>query len=169
MKNNKETERYGLFLEIINEIDKQTELIEQYDSDPHQYGDVVLYQAESYMIDSIGNEPGITITALAAQQNKTKSACSQLLRKLVDKGYVFQQRNKDNHREYMLYLTKEGEEVYKSHLKVTNFCYNRTFTHLDKFSEEELKTYLEISKVINETFEADVKMSLEINAVTNHS
>lgn len=157
--------RKAIFQNIIREIDLTCELVTEYDSKPHQYGEVILYQAESYMVDAIGENPGITITDLAKKEKKTKSACSQLLRKLMTKGCVIQKRNAENHREYMLFLTEMGEKVFEAHIEVNEFCDNRAISMLEKFTEEELDICLKIQRCINNAFKEDVKMNCHLHAV----
>ena len=64
-----EQKRYELFCAIINELDRCTALINEYDSQLHDYQGVIMYQAESQMIKAIGDSPGITAARLAACQN----------------------------------------------------------------------------------------------------
>lgn len=158
-------ERIVLFDDILQEIDITYDLVWEYDAKPHQYGDVVLYQAESYMVDAIGKTPGITITDLAKKERKTKSACSQILRKLMAKEYVVQKRNAQNHREYMLYLTETGDKVFKAHVKVNEFCTNRSLNMLTEFTDEQLEIYLQIQKKINISFKEDVQTNCNLNPV----
>lgn len=153
--------RYELFLSIMDEMDRAYDLMEEYDSLPHQYGDYVLYQAESHMIESIGMHAGITITRLAEESGKTRSACCQMVKKLRDKKWVEQIRNEKNNREYNLYLTEEGERILKNHAELDVRCYKRNFEGLGQFSYEELKKYLEIQKKINESFQKDVEESYQ--------
>ena len=153
--------RLELFREMIAEIDKAYELMVAYDSRPHKYGAVTLYQAESYMLYYIGEYPGITITDLAKRQRKTKSACSQLLSKLLDKGYVVQQRNEKNRREYLLYLTDLGEATHVAHKKVNETYIMRTLEMLDGFTEKQFEIYLNIQQRINESFLEDVTVDEE--------
>lgn len=89
----------------MNEMDRAYDLMKEYDSLPHHYGDYVLYQAESHMIEHIGMNEGVTITKLAEELGKTRSACCQMVRKLRNKKWVEQIRNERNNREYNLYLT----------------------------------------------------------------
>ena len=64
------------------------------------------------MIDCIGRNAGITITELADDFGKTRSACSQMVKKLRDKGWVEQVRNKENNDEYRKqYLLKCKEYI----------------------------------------------------------
>ena len=105
--------------ELLEQIwaaqDTAYDLMSEYDSLPHSYGENVLYQAEAHLIDRIALHPGVTVTDLANMVRKTPSACSQLVRKLRDKGWVEQVRNAANNRQVMLRLTPAGEHVYRDH------------------------------------------------------
>ena len=127
--------RYQLFCELIDEFDRGCELTEEYDALLHDYNGVILFQAESQMIKMIGNNPGITASEISKKFHKTSSASSQLIRKLKKKGWVMQSRNDENNRVYNLYLTEEGNEIYKNHQQFENACYNRTYHELDEFTE----------------------------------
>lgn len=150
-------ERYALYCEMIEELDEGCRLIEEYDSIPHDYGTETLYQAESTIIHLVGKEPGITAAEIAARLKKTPSACSQLVRKLRKKEWIEQVRNKDNNREYRLFLTEYGWKIYKDHFQFEQRCYQRSFQNLSEFSEEDFRTYIEIQKKLNETFALDVE------------
>lgn len=77
--------------ELLEQIwaaqDTAYDLMSEYDSLPHSYGENVLYQAEAHLIDRIALHPGVTVTDLANMVRKTPSACSQLVRRLRDKGW----------------------------------------------------------------------------------
>ena len=150
-----------LYLQIMDGLEKSCRLMAAYDEMPHEYGDSILYQVESHTIERIGIAPGITSSELSAGMNKTPSASSQIIRKLRKKGLVFQKRNKDNNREYNLFLTDYGWRIYKAHAAVDEECGRRK--QLSVFSEEELRTYLKIHNVINEGFEADVRQAGKIS------
>ncbi len=150
-------ERKELFNNIIKEIDAAYELISDYDSTPHRYGQETLYQAESYLVHAIGDNPGITVTDLAEKFDKTKSACSQLLRKLIQKGFVLQKRNDFNLREYLLYLTEAGQGIYDGHAKVNEFCLARSMEMVGDYSDEQLKDFVEIMRRINASFRLDIE------------
>ena len=151
--------RNELFLELITEFDMGWNYVNEYNALLHDYHGVVLYQAESQFINKIGKNPGITITELSKIYNKSVSACSQLMRRMKKKGWLYQERNQNNNREYQLYLSKEGEVVYKNHLRFEERCYNRTLYMLDEFSEEQVKSYIAIQKQLNKAFAVDVEES----------
>jgi len=152
-------DRSKLFLELITTFDTGWDYVNEYNALLHDYHGVILYQGESQFIHKIGENPGITITELSKIYNKSVSACSQLMRRMKKKGWLYQERNKDNNREYRLYLSKEGEVVYKNHSRFEESCYNRTFHMLDEFNEEQIKNYISIQQQLNKAFAIDVKES----------
>lgn len=151
--------------EILRQVweaqDEAYDLMSEYDSLPHRYGEDLLYQTEGQMIDLIAAQPGITATDLAGILNKTVSACSQMIRKLRAKGWVKQIRNEANNRLYNLWLTEEGEKVYQAHSHFEGECQTRTFHLLDAFSEKELAIHLAVQKQLNAAYQEDVRQSRE--------
>lgn len=161
MWKNMDEKRYEVFCSTMNEVDRAYELMKEYDALPHQYGNYILYQAESHMIEHIGMNEGVTITKLAEKMGKTRSACCQMVRKLRDKEWVRQVRNEKNNREYNLYLTDEGKRIFKNHAEFDLRCYKRNFEGLRQFDYGELEKYLEIQRKINESFQKDVEESYQ--------
>ncbi|WP_071430827.1 MarR family winged helix-turn-helix transcriptional regulator [Angelakisella massiliensis] len=151
--------RYQLFIRLLDAFDQGCSLTEEYDALLHDYNGVILFQAESQMIKMIGNHPGITASEISKTFDKTSSASSQLIRKLKKKGWVRQQRNKDNNRQYNLFLTEEGDAIYRNHQQFEQACYQRTFQGLADFSQEQLETYIAIQHRLNQSFQLDVEES----------
>ena len=151
--------RYQLFIRLLDAFDQGCSLTEEYDALLHDYNGVILFQAESPMIKMIGNHPGITASEISKTFDKTSSASSQLIRKLKKKGWVRQQRNKDNNRQYNLFLTEEGDAIYRNHQQFEQACYQRTFQGLADFSQEQLETYIAIQHRLNQSFQLDVEES----------
>ena len=144
------------YKELLQRFDKGYELCYEYDSMPHQYGDEVLYQSEMHFLEVVGDTPSITITVISQQLGKTKSACSQMVRKLVKKELLTQERNEKNNREYYLNLTERGKEIYEVHKEFDEKCMQRTYKSLADFSEEELQSYISVQKTLNQVFQKDV-------------
>ena len=153
--------REELLRQIWEAQDTASYLISEYDSIPHSYGDALLYQAEALIVELIANNPGITATELSRDLHKTVSACSQLVRKLREKGYVEQTRNENNNRIYNLSLTEKGQKLYRDHEAFTRNCQNITFSMLEEFSEEELRHHLMVQNRINEAYRGDIRRSRE--------
>ena len=152
-------ERSEILKKLWAEQDEAFELMTEYDSLPHHYGEVVLYQAEAYIVHEIGDQPNITTTEIAAKQKKTTSACSQIVKKLIAKGLVEQTRNEENKRIYNLTLTKDGERVYKDHVEFNEMCQGITFDLLSGFTDEELEIHTRVQNAINKAYRGDVERS----------
>ena len=155
--------RTTLCHKLMEAVDDGYDLMAEYDSLPHRYGDVVLYQAESKVIQYIGRHKSVTLTEIANANGKTPSAYSQIIRKLRQKGWVKQVRNEHNNREYNLFLTEAGWQVFRDHDDFEQSCYKRTFQRLEVFTENELETFWKIQKCLNEAFRLDVADSYEYN------
>lgn len=155
--------RYALFIKLVEVFEQGCKYINDYNAMLHDYNGIILYQAESQFLNKIGKNPGITITELSMIFDKSVSACSQLMRRMKDKGWINQQRNQTNNREYNLFLTEEGETIYHKHLKFEEACYQRTCTMLDGFSEEQLKKYIAIQEQLNSSFLMDIEESRSIS------
>lgn len=156
--------RCELLNEIWNQQDIAFDITTEYDSVPHKYGTLALYQAEAYMLDAIGFHPGITTTELAEAFGKTVSACSQLVKKLMTKDLVVQTRNKINKRVINISLTPAGEEVFQSHIAITESCRQATFELLNSFSDEQLESSIKIQKMLNAAYRNDLQIVKEGNA-----
>lgn len=154
-------ERKELLDKIWTVQDEAYTLMNEYDSLPHYYGDTVLYQAEAYIVNLVGQYQDITTTELASILEKSPSACSQVIHKLKNKNLVEQIRNKENNRLYNLRLTEKGMKLYQIHIEFNRYCQELTFARLMSFSDEELEVYLKIQEKINEAYQDDVRRSRE--------
>lgn len=151
--------REAIYQQMMKQMDIAYDLMEEYDATPHRYGTETLYQVESHMIEMIGNHEGITITEIAKRVKKSKSACSQMVQKLRSKDWVIQKQNKKNNREYNLFLTKDGWNIFHGHQQIDAKCWQRGLQNIQKFSNEELQLYVKIQKQINRSFAEDVEVS----------
>ncbi|WP_341457074.1 hypothetical protein, partial [Lactonifactor longoviformis] len=156
-------EHFEKVRQALDTFDEGYDYAYEYDSMLHDYNGFILYQAESQFIRKVGDEPGITITELSVFFDKTKSACSQLMYRMKKKNLLKQVRNEHNNREYNLYLTDKGQQLYQFHKIFEDGCYRRTAEMLSSFTMEELETYIKIQKKMNEAFLLDVNESKERN------
>ena len=136
-------------------------LMNEYDSLPHYYGEDTLYQAEGEIVNLIAAHPGTTVTDLGEILKRTVSACSQIVRKLRAKGLVEQTRNPENNRLYNLTLTESGWKVYQARQTFNHECQAITFALLEGFTEEELEAHLRVQRVLNQAYEGDIRRSRE--------
>lgn len=155
-------ERYQMFKKLLDSFDEGLLRADEYDALLHDYNGVVLYQSESKVIQYVGETPGITAADLTKPMGITASAVSQIIKKLRKKGWILQKKNEDNYREYNLYLTQEGEEIFSLHGAFEKRCYNRTYHMLDGFSVEDMAVYIAVQKKMNQAFEIDVEESRKL-------
>ena len=155
--------RETLCQKVMEVVDQGYDLMAEYDSLKHKYGNEIMYQAESKVIQYIGRHKSVTITEIANALGKTPSAYSQIIRKLKKKGWVEQVRNVNNNREYKLYLTETGWELFRDHEKFERYCYERAFKMLDEFSDEDLRIFCSVQECLNKAFQMDVEDSYKLN------
>ena len=145
-----EKERAKLLDELLNQIDRAYDLMEEYDSMSRKYGEVILYQVEAHLIKYIGEHPGTTVSDIAQDLNKTSSAASQMVKKLQTKGLIEQIKNEKNRRNTFLNLTSAGWSLYEAREKFEQHCYERTFEYLAEFSEKEIEVVCRILDRMNQ-------------------
>ena len=154
-----EKERAKLLDELLNQIDRAYDLMEEYDSISRKYGEVILYQVEAHLIKYIGEHPGTTVSDIAQDLNKTSSAASQMVKKLQTKGLIEQIKNEKNRRNTFLNLTSAGWSLYEAREKFEQHCYELTFEYLAEFSEKEIEVVCRILDRMNQTFKLDIEDS----------
>ncbi len=155
-------QRFALFTRLIAAFDEGYDYTQAYDSVPHKYGEEQLYQSEMHLLKAVGQFSDITVTQVAAHLKKSKSACSQMVRKLCHKGLLKQERNPDNHRELRLTLTERGWEIFQLHTRFERKCLQRSCRYLDNFSDKELEIYIQVQQRLNEAFQKDVEDNQEL-------
>lgn len=83
---------------------------------PHTYsGGLVLFPAQSHMIEMIGDSGGITVTQIAEEYMITKGAVSQILSFLDEKGLVVKTPSPRGGRTTVLSLSEKGQRVLAEH------------------------------------------------------
>ena len=86
---------------------------------PRKYGkdQMILYSAETHMIEVIGSAQKITTSQLAQNMAVTKGAVSQITAKLLQKGLIEKEAFVKNPHAFYVVLSPLGQEVYEEHRK----------------------------------------------------
>lgn len=83
---------------------------------PIDYGTGTKYNpVEVHTISYIADYPGITITEIAIEWNRTKGAVSQTIKKLENMGLLYREKKIGNDKKIRLYLTEKGMELDRMH------------------------------------------------------
>ena len=83
---------------------------------PYDFGTGdLINRSEIHMIGAIGTHNDINVTDLAELLEVSKSAISQMIRKLSEKDLVEKYRDPENDKEVLLRLTPRGKIAYHGH------------------------------------------------------
>ena len=150
-------DREEVFNELMETLYETSRLISSYEGIPRKYGtDDELYLVEVHTLNLIGDQGKTNTTEIAEMTNRTKSAVSQMVDKLLKKGLVEKYRNPDNHRELIIELTPKGKIVYQYHKVLDKRNYGRNLRYLTQFTTEDFQKYITISKILNSKITEDL-------------
>lgn len=142
--------REKVFNELIETIYEVSRLLRSYESIPRKYGtEDELFMVEVHTLDLIGNYIKITTSEIADITDRTKSAVSQTVDKLIKKELAFKYRNPNNYRQLIIELTPKGQVIYAFHKKLDAAQYEKHLKNLNQFTTEDFLTFIEIAKVMN--------------------
>lgn len=100
---------------------------------------------EAHVLTDIIDNPEITVSELAEKWDKTKSALSQTVRKLINRGYVRRVNDKDNAKVFFLHPTEKAKEFAFLHKKYDVIDTIKMVKRLlRKFSPEEVGKFYEV-------------------------
>lgn len=106
-----------------------------------------LTMIEVHILTQIADNPGITVTELANNWNRTTSAISQTVRKLMKQDLVYRENSKVNGKIFHLYTSQAGNDLALSHKKYDNVDNLKTRKKLlETFTVEELVSFDNICK-----------------------
>ncbi len=139
-------------------LDETAEIMEriihlyiQHEKKPRYYGtDDKLTRAEIHTINMIGQNTGINITDLSQLRGITKGAMSQMIYRLVKKGYVSKNVSEQSDSEVALSLTKKGELAYEAHLAFHKTSQQPFFDQLRNLSDTEYTLMVNLLKSFEE-------------------
>lgn len=147
-------EKEEVFNELMETLYETSRLLSSYESIPRMYGtEDELYMVEVHTLNLIGNIIKTNTSEIAEITNRTKSAVSQMVDKLIKKGLVDKYRNPDNYREFIIELTPKGKIVYEYHKKLDKEEYGKHLMNLKDFTAEDFQKLIKISKVLNRGIE----------------
>ncbi len=97
-----------------------------------------------HMIEAVEKGYGNTVTTLSSYFMITRGAVSQIITKLHKMDYITKTKRKGNNKEIILELTKKGQKAFELHEKLNEPTLDDLKKHLDKYSDDELRSFLNI-------------------------
>lgn len=83
---------------------------------------LLISMVEVHILTMIEDHPGVTVSSLAKEWRRTKSAVSQNVKKLEEKGLVHRVRDGDDAKVFHLYPTEEGVRLSTAHKLYDNMA-----------------------------------------------
>lgn len=107
--------------------------------------DINITHTEIHAIACIGDHKSMNLTQLANQRGISKSAASQMVYRLRDKGLVDKSTSPKSDAEIVLSLTDLGKEAYEAHLK---YHENTTSLFFQTLQQIPLDTVKELEDIL---------------------
>lgn len=140
-------------------IDKYKKLIEVFmrainnymilEKRPQKYGtNELFHKLEIHTIYKIGETPGINVTELAKWHGISKSAVSQVVKKLERRKFIFRYKAPDNSKEVLFKLTRKGEKAFEGHIRYHEEIDAPLISKIQEMSEEKIQILEEIIEML---------------------
>ncbi len=147
--------KYSLSLDEIADI--FIRLVNQYrmmDEFPHYFKneDTFLHVREIHTIGAVGRNENINITNLAKFQGVTKSAASQMIKKLVKKGLVTKNVSAETENEVVLRLTEKGAVIFEEHQRYHRYLNEKIAAILSKVPPEAVDSFVDLGLDLEKLF-----------------
>lgn len=118
---------------------------------PHTFSDgLVLYPAQSHMIEIIGDNEGITLTQIADEYMITKGAVSQITKSLDEKALIIKKPSEKGGRTTELYLSDAGKRVLAEHREMHRIMTEQVSELAKKLTPETMEILENMANIIEE-------------------
>lgn len=139
------------YIEISQALERVIHKYNKSENVKRNYGtNIMLTRKEIHTIQLIGQYPQIGIVELAERQGVTKGATSQMVKKLVEKGFVIKEQSKSSEAEICLELTELGQKAFKGHDEYHRNIGKRWRKIIDQMSENNLQVVMQFIKSVEE-------------------
>lgn len=114
---------------------------------------------EAHIIEAVGDTPEINVTALAKRFGVSKSAASQMVSRLVQKGFVDKSPAPHSNKEFILTLTELGWRGFAAHERFHGQDLARLKSRLGAFSLSQVATLSVLLEAIDDVIDKRLKGS----------
>jgi DNA-binding MarR family transcriptional regulator len=113
----------------------------------------VVTTREAHTIEAVGQREGMTVTEAANLFGVTKSAASQMISKLCDKGYLDKTPSPHSNKEFRLSLTPLGRKAYQAHEDLHGKDREALIQRLRAYSIDQVATISVLLEAIGEVLD----------------
>ena len=118
--------------------------------------DISIYPIEMQVLNLIFKNSGISITGIAEKLYITKSAVSQIVKKLYRKELLTKIRDINNERQVVLKMTENGTDILNNYFK-NNDELDLFLKNISTLSSPEIETISNFLNIMNDTYEHKLK------------
>lgn len=134
--------------------DKFNQMVNQYgklEKEIHSYGtDIPLHLSDTHTIVAIGKNANINIVKLSRLQGVSRSAASQMVGKLVKRGFVKKETSPETDNEVILTLSETGEKVFAAHERQHQWLQKKMITIFEKYPENTVDLLMNINEELQD-------------------
>lgn len=139
--------------DLSQELQIFVEKYKKLEQEQHHIPDKDLTMAEVHLLVLVGQERGIGLSQIAQKRQISRSAVTQMVKKLVLKGYLQKELSPHKKSAYGVSLTELGQEIYQIHLYQHEFLRKKLQQVLaaypEHFLEEVRRLMIEVEGVWN--------------------
>lgn len=95
---------------------------------------------EAHAVQAVGENQEMSVTQLAQHFGITKSGASQMVKKLVNKGFIAKRQSARSNKEFELSLTSMGWQVFEVHERAHGEDFDKMINGLTPFSISQIAT-----------------------------
>lgn len=149
--------RLKIFFKLMELQYEVSRLSFKYQNTPRKYStDEDLYMMEMHLLNSIGDNEGISMSELAKISNRTLGAISQKINKLGKKGFVEKKINKTDPKVRNIFLTPKGKQAFFYHKELDLKNYTNLLNKLPDFTTEDFNKMIALNKLIIKSISKEV-------------
>jgi DNA-binding MarR family transcriptional regulator len=108
---------------------------------------------EAHTIKAVGENQNMSVTQLAGHFGITKSGASQMVKKLINKGFLLKRQAAHSNKEFELSLTPTGWQVFEAHERAHGEDLNKLISGLAPFSISQIATLSVLLESFKEVME----------------
>ncbi|MDO4666568.1 MAG: MarR family transcriptional regulator [Streptococcus sp.] len=132
------------FLDAYKKLEKEQHIMEI---------DKTINMAEVHTIVAIAKNQPINFIKLANLRNTSRSAATQMIKRLEKKNLVYRFFSEDNSKVQYLKLTDIGKKIYQEHEKQQRFLEIKLIDILENYSDRDIKNIIKMMSDIKELWE----------------
>lgn len=137
-----------LFNQIVNQYGKLEKAT-------HSFGlNIPLHLSDTHTIVAIGRHSNINIVNLSHLQGISRSAASQMVSKLVKRGFVKKEVSPKTNNEVFLTLTETGETVFRAHEEQHQWLQKKLAEIFEQYPEDTIDILMNIGMDIQNIWES---------------